>query len=137
MEHLKIPRRYAGGDFLFREADPCRGIYLVKRGEVRVLMQVRPREQQVVEVVGPGSCLGLNEVMGGMSHKFSAQAIGAIEVDYIKRVSLMMFLRKHHDVCIQIVGLLSEGLHGLYARLRLVAKVEARRKRNPVSSRVH
>ena len=137
MAGLMTLRRLAGGDFLFHEGEPCRGVYLVKRGQLRLLMQVRPREYHLVDTAGCGAFLGLNEVMGGMSHKFSVRAVGTVEVDYIERMSLMRFLHQHHDVCIQIVGLLSENLQGVYERLRNMARTEARRKRKPLSTSVH
>ena len=137
MEKLTQPRRYAGGEFLFHEGSSCRGVYLIKSGQVQLMMSVRPKEYQAVDLAGQGAHLGLNEVMGGMSHKFGAQAIGTVEVDFIERMKLMSFLRKHHEVCIQIVGLLSENLHELYQRLRSMARVEARRTRKVLSTRVH
>lgn len=137
MEKLTQRRRYASGEFLFHEGSPCRGVYLVKSGQVQLLMRVQPKEYQAIDLTGEGAHLGLNEVMGGMSHKFGAQAIGPVEVDFIERMKLMRFLRKHHDVCIEIVGLLSENLHGLYQRLRSMARAEARRKRKVLSTRVH
>ena len=137
MEELAQSRRYAGGEFLFHEGSPCRGVYLIKSGQVQLLMRTPPKEYQQVELTGQGAYLGLNEVMGGMSHKFGARAVGTVEVDFIGRTKLTRFLRQHQDVCVQIVGLMSENLHGLYQRLRSMARVEARRKRKILSTRVH
>ena len=134
---LKKPRRFAAGEFLFRENEPCLGVYLVKQGHVRLLMEAQPGHYRLFETVGPGTCLGLNEVMGGMWHKFTAEAAEAVEADCIERMTLLKFLRKHHDVCMQIVGLLSEDLHGLYRRFRELAQTGTRGKRKPVSDRVH
>jgi CRP/FNR family transcriptional regulator, dissimilatory nitrate respiration regulator len=137
VEDLKKPRSYAPGDFLFREGELCLGVYLVKKGQVRVMARVRAREYRTFEMMGPGGCLGLNEVMGGMAHKFTAEAVGTVEVDYIERMSLMKFLHKRHDVCMRLVCLLSDDLHGLYQRIRAIGSLEGKGKKKMLSHRVH
>lgn len=135
LEDLKSPHRYEEGDLLFREGQPCAGLYLLEKGQVRLLLPVRPKQHKIFEVAGPGAVLGLSEVMSGMPHKLTAEAAEPVEVAYIERMALMKFLRKHHEICMQIVCLLSEDLHGLYQRFREMAPVEGKARKS--SSRVH
>ncbi len=136
LEDLKSPRRYQEHALLFREGEPCAGVYLVEKGQIQLSLPVRPRQQKVFEIAGPGAVLGLSEVMTGMSHKLTAEAAGPVEVAYIERTALIKFLGNHHEVCMQIVRLLSEDLHGLYQRLLAMAPVEAKAHRKASSSRV-
>lgn len=135
LEDLKAPRQYEPNALLFRDGEPCGGIYLVEKGHIRLLLPVRSKEHKIFEMAGPGAVLGLSEVMSGMPHKLTAEAAGPVEVAYIERMALMKFLRKHHEVCMQIVCLLSEDLHGLYQRFRALAPLEGKPRKS--SGHVH
>ncbi len=125
---LRVSRHYDGRALLFRDGEPCAGIYLVAKGQINLLLPAQKKRYKLFEVVGPGALLGLSESMSGSPHKLMAEAVSAVEVAYVERMALMKFLRVHHTVCMQVVRLLSEDLHGLYHRFReLPAAPESRK----------
>lgn len=120
LQDLISRRQYDTCALLFREGESCGGIYLVETGQVRLLFRMRPKRDRVFEIAGPGAVLGLTEAMSGMPHQLTAEAAENVEVAYIERMALMKFLRKRPDVCMQVVYMLSEDLHGLYQRFRTI-----------------
>jgi CRP-like cAMP-binding protein len=118
LERLRSQRRYGEHEFLFKDGDPCAGIYLVEKGEIRLLLPMRAKQYKEFETASAGAVLGLSEAMSGSPHKMLAEAVGTVEVAYIERMALLKFLSKHCEVCMQVVALLSEDLHGLYHRFR-------------------
>lgn len=135
LEKLKSRRCYEKNDLLFRDGEPCMGIYLIESGEVQLLLPARQKHYKIFDCAGTGAVLGLSEAMSGSPHKMMAEAVGPVEIAYIERMALMNFLAKHCEVCMQIVALLSEDLHGLYRRFRTVGTVEGRKSQPPRTQR--
>jgi CRP-like cAMP-binding protein len=101
---------------LFRRGDPCRGLYMVEEGTVRLLLAPQVSGSPEFETVGAGAVLGLAETMTGGQYKLTAEAADRARISHIDRTSLMDRLQQNHQLCLQIVQLLSEDLHNLYRR---------------------
>jgi len=102
------------GKPLFRLGQPCRGIYLVEAGDVTLRMCSAPDGNHTLEVVGPGTVLGLSESMTGATYRLTAEAREGARISYIERASFLDLVHNDHQFCLQIVRALSEDLHGLY-----------------------
>ncbi len=133
LERLKSSRQYEEHDLLFREGEPCAGIYLVEVGEINLLLPAREKQYKIFDTAGVGSVLGLCEAMSGSPHKLAAEATGPVRVAYIERMALMKYLSTHCETCMQVVALLSEDLHGLYHRCRTLTPLDAKRGRKTIT----
>jgi CRP-like cAMP-binding protein len=118
---IKAVRVYPKGTQLFEQGANVSGVYVVESGEVRVLLPTALGRQQLLEVAGPGSILGLIESMSGDAHRVTAEAGKHSTVAFIPRDRFLDFLRDHCDFCMQVVRLLSEDLHGLYHKFRSIS----------------
>jgi len=109
----------AKGKPLFQRGQPSQGIYLVEEGEVKLLLSSGSNaEARPFEVAGPGAVLGLSETVSGGTYKLTAEAGDGARISYIERDAFLHFLHRDHQLCLQIVRLLSEDLHSLYYRCR-------------------
>jgi CRP-like cAMP-binding protein len=106
------------------------GIYLIESGEVQLLLPARQKQYKIFDCAGTGAVLGLSEAMSGSPHKMMAEAVGPVEIAYVERMALMNFLAEHCEVCMQIVALLSEDLHGLYRRFRMISPAEWKQRKS-------
>ncbi|MCX6032980.1 MAG: Crp/Fnr family transcriptional regulator [Chloroflexi bacterium] len=52
---VAIERRYARGEMVFLEGDPCTALYVVARGEVKIFKVSPQGREQVLHQLGPGS----------------------------------------------------------------------------------
>lgn len=118
---IKAVRVYPKGTQLFHQGACVSGVYVIESGEVRILLPTGPGRQQLLEVAGPGSVLGLIESMSGDDHRVTAEAGNHTTVAFIPREVFLDFLRDHCDFCMQVVRLLSEDLHGLYHKFRSIS----------------
>lgn len=117
----KAVQIFPQGTLLFRQGSAVMGVYLVESGEVRVLLPTGQNEKQLLEVVGPGTMLGLSESMSGRTYRITAEAGDQTTAVFIPREELLEFLREHGDFCMQVVRLLSEDLHALYDKFRSIS----------------
>lgn len=120
LHRIKSLRLYPIGATLYRQGSAGAGVYLVLTGEVRVLLQSGPREEQLLQVMGPGTMLGLSESMTGENHRTRAEAGDKTTVGFIPRQEFREFLLEHADYCMQVVASLSDELHGLYHKFRSI-----------------
>ena len=130
LESIAHPRVYKSGSSLFDQGAEPTGIYFIRQGNVRVFVTSRARQRVLAEAT-PGTILGLSECFSAEKHKVSAEASSRVEVSFVDRRRLMMYLREHPTSCMQIVRFLSEDLRTLYQTFRLARSRPGSRKIKP------
>jgi CRP-like cAMP-binding protein len=123
---LQLAAVKVNGKPLFQLGQPCRGVYLVEEGEVTLRLSSSANGCGTFEVVGPGTVLGLSEVMTGGTYRLTAEASQDARISYIDRDSFLDLVHSDHQFCLQIVRALSEDLHGLYHRCRCLMPATGR-----------
>jgi CRP-like cAMP-binding protein len=130
-------QRFAEGAALFQQGSAAKGVYMVECGEVRLLLEAGGCPKQLLEVAGPGSVLGLSESMRGGNYRVTAEAGYPTTVVFIPRHEFLAFLRVHGDFCMQVVGLLSEELNGLYHKFRSISAHPGRPRQRPLNEQLN
>ena len=134
---IRSVRRVPKGATLFQQGSAVTGVYVVESGEVRVLLPTPQSQRQLLEVVGPGTMLGLSESMSGEKYRITAEAGEQTTVGFIPREEFLEFLREHGDFCMQVVRLLSEDLHGLYHKFRSISAHPGRPRHRPLDEQLN
>ena len=137
LQGVKPVRRFPKGATLIEQASMATGVYVVKSGEVRVLLPTGPNESQLLEVAGPGTMLGLSENVTGENYRITAEAGDETTAIFIPRREFLNFLRGHRDFCMQVVRLLSEDLHGLYGKFRSITAHPGRPRQRPLDEQLN
>jgi CRP-like cAMP-binding protein len=127
----KSVRVYPKGSTLFQQGAAVDGVYVVESGLVRVLLPTSRGRPQLLDVVGPGSVLGLSESMSGEAYRVTAEAEDHATVAFVPQQGFLEFLREHTEFCMQVVRLLSEDLHGLYHKFRSISAHPGRPRLRP------
>jgi CRP-like cAMP-binding protein len=131
LHEIKSVRTYTKGTTIFQQGTAAAGVYVVEAGEVRLLLTTSQTRPQLLEVAGPGTILGLSESLCGDAYRLTAQAEDHASIAFVDRESLLEFLRGHCDLCMQVVRLLSEDLHGLYHKFRSISAHPGRPRHRP------
>jgi CRP-like cAMP-binding protein len=63
----------------------------VESGEVRVLLPTGQNQEQLLEVVGPGSVLGLRKSMSGETYRITAEAGDQTTAVFVPREEFLEF----------------------------------------------
>ena len=128
-DEIKSPRAYPRNMILFAEGKPVRGIYLLCDGRAKLSICADGGKRLTLRVAGPGEVLGLGAALSNTPYEITAELLDASQVVFVRRKELMKFLREHPDVCMQVVRMLSQDLHGAYERVRSIGMVRSRRPR--------
>ena len=134
---IKSVRSFPKGGTLFQQGSAVTGLYLVESGEVRVLLSTGQSQRQLLEVVGPGTMLGLSESMSGGKYRITAEAGEQTAVAFIPRAEFLEFLRGNAEYCMQVVRLLSEDLHSLYHKFRSISAHPGRPRHRPLDEQLN
>jgi CRP-like cAMP-binding protein len=121
LHEVKSVRMFPKGATLFEQGSVVTGVYLVESGEVRILLPTGALEKQLLEVVGPGTMLGLSESMIGETYRTTAESGAQTMAAWLSREKFLEFLRQHSDFSMEIARVLSEDLQGLYRKFRNIS----------------
>ena len=134
---IKSVRLFPKGAKLFQQGAAAMGVYLVESGEVRVLLPTGQSQKQLLEVVGPGTMLGLSESMSGERYRITAEAGEQTTAAFVPREQFLEFLREHGDFCMEVVRLLSADLHALYHKFRSISAHPGRPRQRPLDEQLN
>jgi len=118
---LCTTEKYPKGDYIFLECDPPRNLYVVVRGEVKLLKQTEDGRETIVEMVYPGEIFGEEAVFDGQPYPMTAQALEDVELLSISRSDFFGFLRDNPDLALEIITELGARLRQAQNTIRALA----------------
>jgi CRP-like cAMP-binding protein len=133
---IMTPREFPRGTPLFQQGTSAIGIYLVEKGTVRVLLPAGEHQNQLLEIVGPGTLLGLSDSIVGDRYRVTAEAIEQTNTAFVAREAFLDVLNGRQELCMQIIRLLSDNLHSLYHKFRSVSAHPGRPRRRSLNERL-
>lgn len=135
-DQIKSLGSYPRNTILFAEGRPVRGIYLLCDGRAKLSICAESGRRLTLRVAGPGEVLGLGAALSNTPYEITAELLDTSQVIFVRRKELVKFLRGHPDVCMQVVRMLSQDLHGAYERVRSIGMVRTRRPRTILRPRL-
>jgi CRP/FNR family transcriptional regulator len=100
-------RRFDAGEMLFAEGEPCKGLYIVVSGHVRIFKVAMNGREHVLAVEAPGASVAELPVFDGGNYPASGCAIEGTEVLFISRADLRAICIERPEVSLkmlQVVG---------------------------------
>ena len=113
-------RTWSAGEILFTEGEPCKGLYIVVTGRVRIFKTSLNGREQVLAVEGPGASVAELPVFDGGSYPASAAAIEKSEALFVSRADLRAICLEKPEVSLkmlQVVGARLRRLVGIIEEL--------------------
>jgi len=111
-----LTRRFATGDLIFAEGDPCLGLFVIDTGTVKIFKSSAGGREQVLAIDGPGDSIAEVPVFDGGPYPASAQAV---------RDSVLLFISKadFRAVCLECPGVALKVLRFVGRRLRSLVSI--------------
>jgi CRP/FNR family cyclic AMP-dependent transcriptional regulator len=106
-------RPYSPGEILFGEGEPCRGLYIVVSGRVRIFKTSLNGREQVLAIEGPGASVAELPVFDGGSYPASGSAVESTEVLFISRADLRAICLEHPEVSLKLLQVVGGRLRRL------------------------
>ncbi len=113
-------RQHGAGEVLFTEGEPCKGLYIVVSGRVRIFKTSPNGREQVLAIEGPGASVAELPVFDGGNYPASGAAVEQAEVLFVSRADLRAICLEKPEVSLkmlQVVGARLRRLVGIIEEL--------------------
>jgi len=111
---------YTAGEVLFSEGEPCKGLFIVVTGRVRIFKTSVSGREQVLALEGPGASVAELPVFDGGPYPASASALENSEALFVSRPDLRAICLEKPEVSLkllQVVGARLRRLVGIIEEL--------------------
>jgi CRP/FNR family transcriptional regulator len=93
---------------IFRQGEPCPGIFVVERGRVRIYLLSPAGKEHVLHMVGPGETFPCPA---------TAEAVEATALAFLPARSFLRAIREDHGLCLQLLAGLTQRVRQLVGLL--------------------
>jgi len=118
LDAIEVALHYPRRATIHFEGQPCRGIFVVCAGRVKLSATSSEGELRIFRFAGPGEVLGLPEAIAGKPYETRALASDPCLINFIERADFMSLLKTHSDVAAQVIRELSDGYLSLIDNMR-------------------
>jgi CRP-like cAMP-binding protein len=103
-----VRKEFRKGEYLFRENSRSRGIYVLRKGKVKIFQTNSEGKQSIVYIYGKGDFFGHRPILGDEAHPVSAVAMDNVVVSYISKDLFVQLLEKSSSLARKLLGNLSK-----------------------------
>lgn len=104
------PRHARKDDYLFREGEPARGFYIVRKGAVSIHRCGADGTEKVIHVFRQGTSFAEGTLGSDVGYPASARAVEESELLFIPRAEFLALLRADAAIALRIIGSMSQHL---------------------------
>lgn len=115
-----VPKKVPKNGILFREGQPCRGLYIILDGSIKVYRSTSDGREQVLHIEGPKHTLAKLPLFDGAPYPASARAAEDSLLLFLPRDAFQRLYRTNPDIADAVIHDLGRHLRRL---VRLLDKV--------------
>ncbi len=101
---LTAPRGYT----VFNEGDPCAGLHVVVRGQIKILLRANNGHEKVFDVIGADASFGESALYLDLPHQVSAEAIIDSQLILLARSVLLREIAANGELALRVIRGLAE-----------------------------
>jgi len=108
-----VSRKYAAGEIVFSEGEPCAGLYVVESGSIRIFKSSAGGREQVLSIEGPGGSVAELPVFDGGNYPASVVAIEDSVLLFVSKQDFQGLCLAHPDVALKVLRVVGARLRRL------------------------
>lgn len=105
------------GEVLFHQGELPQGVYFIRRGTARVVVETPDGRQVTVGQAGPGETIGEMSALDGSPRSATVVATEPVEASYVTRETFRETIRKNPDTSLRLLQLLVRRLRAVDMRM--------------------
>jgi len=108
LEQEAVTTTYPTGAVLFAEGQVPRGIFIVRRGRVKLSICGSDGRTLILRIVEPGSPLGVAAVVSGRQYEATAETQEPSEISFLRQSDLLRLMRVHGELALWVTQHISQ-----------------------------
>ena len=108
LEKVSLTNSYPSGAVLFAEGQASRGVYIVRRGRVKLSVCSRDGKTLILRIATAGEMLGVASVISGREYEATAAALEPSEITFIRHDDVLRLMRFYPEFALQVTQHLSD-----------------------------
>jgi len=107
LHNATLTNQFPAGAILFAEGDAPRGVFIVRRGRVKLSVCARDGRTLILRLAEPGEALGVASSVSGRDYEVTAETQEFSEVSFIRRGDLLSQMRAHGELTLWVTQQIS------------------------------
>jgi CRP/FNR family cyclic AMP-dependent transcriptional regulator len=108
-----VPNDFSAGQIVFSEGEPCKGLFVVESGAVKIFKTSASGREQVLAVEGPGGSVAELPVFDGGAYPASAIALNEARLLFVSKRDFQALCVEHPPVALKVLKVLGGRLRQL------------------------
>jgi CRP/FNR family cyclic AMP-dependent transcriptional regulator len=108
VEQSALTTTYPTGAVLFAEGQAQRGVFIVRRGRVKLSVCGSDGRTLILRMVEPGGILGVASAMSGRVYEATAETQEPSEISFLRQTDLLRLMRLHGEIALWVTQHLSQ-----------------------------
>ena len=108
LEREAVTTTYPTGAVLFAEGQVPRGIFVVRRGRVKLSICGSDGRTLILRIVEPGDPLGVAAVVSSRQYEATAETQEPSEISFLRQSDLLRLMRLHGEIALWVTQHISE-----------------------------
>ena len=118
LEREAITTTYPTGAVLFAEAQAPRGVFIVRRGRVKLSICGSDGRTLILRIVDAGCPLGVAAVVSARPYEATAETQEPCEVSFLRQCDLLRLMRLHGELALWVTQHISQDYAGTCREIR-------------------
>ena len=102
LEQEALTTSYPTGAVLFAEGQAPRGVFIVRRGRVKLSICGSDGRTLILRIVDPGCPLGVAAVVSGRPYEATAETQEPSEISFLRHSDLLQLMRQHGEFALWV-----------------------------------
>jgi CRP/FNR family transcriptional regulator len=108
-----LRKAFAPGEVIFSEGEPCKGLYVVASGSIRIFKTSAGGREQTLAIDGPGSSVAELPVFDGGAYPASAAALTHCTLVFVAKETFQALCREYPEVALHVLKVVGARLRRL------------------------
>ena len=119
---------YKKREVIYMEGDECRGIYIIRKGRVKLVLSSSTGKEQIIKILNPGDLIGFEVFCDMERFTNTATVMDDAELCYISRENFFNILEKEPGIARKLIIAMGKELNHAYERIGSLGLLNAREK---------
>jgi CRP/FNR family cyclic AMP-dependent transcriptional regulator len=102
LEQEAVTTTYPTGAVLFAEGQSSRGVFIVRKGRVKLSICGSDGRTLILRIVEPGCPLGVAAVVSGRPYEATAETQEPSEISFLRQSDLLRLMRQHGELALWV-----------------------------------